>query len=278
MMMSGWIGKLIGGLAGLLLSKGSLLGILIGVAVGHQFDRGFAGNRSAGGSFGGFSRASHARRQQVYFTSVFTAMGHLAKADGRVSETEIQAARSYMHAIRLGPEDVRAAIALFSRGKDPGFPIDQQIAELAEVCRGQPALVRNYLEVLMGFVLSKGNINAVERELLWRMAGGLGVGRVEMAQFEAVLRAQFSFRNGARGERPGFTHADELEQAYKALGIGSTASDKEVKTAYRRLMNQHHPDKLVAKGLPESMKEAAEERTREIRSAYETIRDHRGIK
>ncbi len=274
----GWIGKLIGGLAGLFLSKGSLLGALIGVAIGHQFDRGFAGNRPGGGDSGGFSRASHARRQQVFFASVFTAMGHLAKADGRVSEAEIQAARSYMHAIRLGPEDVRAAIDFFSRGKDPGFPIDRQIAELAEVCRGQPALVRNFLEVLMGFVLSKGNINAVERELLWRMAAGLGVGRVEMAQFEAVLRAQFSFRQGARGERPGFTHADELDQAYKALGINSDASDKAVKTAYRRLMNQHHPDKLVAKGLPESMKEAAEERTREIRSAYETIRDHRGIK
>ena len=274
---SGWIGKLIGGLVGLILSKGTLLGALIGVAVGHQFDRGFGGNRPQPGS-GGFSRASRAQRQQVFFESVFTAMGHLAKVDGRVSEEEIQAARSYMHAIRLGPEDVRAAIELFSRGKNPDFPIDHQISELSAVCRGQPALVRNFLEVLMGFVLSKGNIDPVERQLLWRMAGGLGVGRVEMAQFEAALRAQFSFRQGARQERPGFTSADELEQAYMALGIGNSASDKEVKTAYRRLMNQHHPDKLVAKGLPESMKEAAEERTREIRSAYETVRDHRRIK
>ncbi len=272
---SGWIGKLIGGLAGLILSKGSLLGALIGVVVGHQFDRGFAGNRPQAG--GGFSRSSQARRQQVFFTSVFTAMGHLAKVDGRVSEEEIQAARAYMHAIRLGPEDVRAAIELFSRGKDPAFPLDNQIAELAAVCRGQPALVRNFLEVLMGFALSKGNISAVERQLLWRIAGGLGVGRVEMAQFEAALRAQFHFRQGAR-QGPDYTAAEQLEEAYRALGIASSASDKEVKTAYRRLMNQHHPDKLVAKGLPESMKEAAEERTREIRSAYETIRDHRGIK
>ncbi len=275
---SGWIGKLIGGLIGLLLSKGSLLGVLLGVAVGHQFDRGFAGGAGRSGGFGGFSGISNARRQQVFFDSVFLAMGHLAKADGRVSEEEIQAARTYMHAIRLGPEAVRAAIELFSSGKNPAFPIDRQITELAQVCQGRPALVRNFLEVLMGFALSKGNISAVERELLWRMASGLGVGRVEMAQFEAVLRAQYNFRSGARQQQPEFSSAEELKQAYKALGIDSDASDKQVKTAYRRLINQHHPDKLVAKGLPESMKEAAEERTREIRSAYETIRDQRGFK
>jgi DnaJ like chaperone protein len=183
-----------------------------------------------------------------------------------------------MHAIRLDPEAVREAIMLFSSGKDAAFPIDRQIAELAEVCQGRPALVRNFLEVLMGFVLSKGNIRQVERELLWRMASGLGVGRVEMAQFEAVLRAQYNFRQGTGQRRPEFSSAAELDQAYKALGIDNSASDKEVKTAYRRLINQHHPDKLVAKGLPESMKEAAEERTREIRSAYETVKDHRGFK
>jgi DnaJ like chaperone protein len=275
---SGWIGKLVGGLIGLLLSKGSLLGALVGVAVGHQFDRGFAGGGTRSGGFGGFSGLSNARRQQVFFHSVFLAMGHLAKADGRVSAEEIQAARAYMHAIRLSPEAVREAIELFSSGKDSAFPIDRQITELAQACQGRPALVRNFLEVLMGFVLSKGNIRSVERELLWRMASGLGVGRVEMAQFEAVLRAQHNFRQGARQQRPEFSSAEELEQAYKALGVASSASDKEVKTAYRRLMNQHHPDKLVAKGLPESMKEAAEERTREIRSAYETIRDQRGFK
>lgn len=269
-----WVGKLLGGLVGLVLSKGGLLGMLLGILVGHQFDRGFTG-----GPRGGFARVSPARRQKVFFESVFLAMGHLAKADGRVSEEEIRAARAYMHAIHLSPEDVQAAIELFSRGKDPTFPIDAQIAELASVCAGQTALVRNFLEVLMGFALSKGNISAVERELLWRMAGGLGVSRVAMAQFEAALRAQFSFRQGGGGPgRPQFTPADELAEAYKALGLEKTASDKEVKTAYRRLMNQHHPDKLVAKGLPESMKEAAEERTREIRRAYEIVRDARGIK
>lgn len=274
MKLGGWVGKLIGGAVGLVLAKGGLLGLLVGVAVGHQFDRGFRG----GGGASAFKPVSPARRRQVFFESLFLAMGHLAKADGRVSEAEIQAARTSMHRMRLGPEEVRRAIDLFSRGKDPNFPIDQQIRELNEVCQGQPALIRNFLEALMELALIENTMTAAERELLWRMAAGLGVGRVEMAQFEAVLRAQRSFGQGGGQQGARRSGTVSLDQAYKALGVTSSATDKEVKTAYRRLMSQHHPDKLVARGLPDSMMEVAEERTREIRKAYETIRDHRGMK
>jgi DnaJ like chaperone protein len=117
-------------------------------------------------------------------------------------------------------------------------------------------------------------MSAEERSVLWRIADILGVGRVALAQLEAVLRAQRSFGQGFAGQ----PRTADLTAAYQALGIDSTATDKEVKTAYRRLMNQHHPDKLVAKGLPDSMMEVAKERTREIRAAYEVIKELRGIK
>ena len=255
-----------------LLSKGSLLGAALGVLVGHQFDRGFSGT----GSARGFSGPSAAERQKLFFESIFLAMGHLAKADGRVSEAEIQAARSVMHQWGLGPEDVRVAIELFTRGKQPDFPIDSQIRTLAAAIGGQRDLLRAFMEVLLEIPLSKGGVNPAEREVLWRIAAGLGLSRVEMAQLEAILRAQRSFGQGSRG--PARSAELELEAAYKALGIEPSATDKEVKTAYRRLMNQHHPDKLASKGLPESMLEVAKERTREIRTAYERVRDHRGMR
>ena len=269
--MTNWTGKLVGGALGLLVSKGSLLGLAIGLLIGHQFDRGLArGSRG----FRGFGTAGAVQRQQVFFESLFLAMGHLAKADGRVSEEEIRIARSVMHQWGLRPEEVRSAIELFTRGKQPDFPLDSQMSRLAGACQGQPELIRTFLEVLLEVPLAKGSISAREREVLWRIAGNLGVGRVEMAQLEALLRAQRSF--GQQQARQG--RDQELEQAYKALNVSPDATDKEVKTAYRRLMNQHHPDKLVSKGLPDSMLEVAKERTREIRAAYELIRDARGGK
>jgi len=69
-----------------------------------------------------------------------------------------------------------------------------------------------------------------------------------------------------------------LDQAYAVLGVARNASDREVKTAYRRLMNQHHPDKQAARGLPDSMLEIAKERTAEIRAAYDAIKAQRGLK
>jgi DnaJ like chaperone protein len=71
---------------------------------------------------------------------------------------------------------------------------------------------------------------------------------------------------------------DRVAVAYEVLGVTRSASDGEVTKAYRRLMNQNHPDKLVAKGLPESMMKVAEEKTRQIRAAYELLRDARGMR
>jgi DnaJ like chaperone protein len=271
-----WIGAFLGGLIGsaLIPRIGFLIGAVIGALLGHQYDKGLAAS-SQGRGFGRSARFSPAIRQRIYFESVFLAMGYLAKADGRVSEAEIRIARSRMHQFGLRPEEVQRAIELFNTGKQPGFPIDQQMHKLAAAFRGQPELLQTFMGSLLEIPLSQGRIKPAERNALWRLASGLGINRVQLAQLEALVRAQRSFGHGA--QRATSVEA-ELQEAYKALGIDATASDKEVKTAYRRLMNQHHPDKLVSKGLPDSMLELAKERTGEIRAAYERIRDHRGIR
>jgi len=264
--LANWYGKIGGGTLGLIV--GGPVGALIGVLIGHQFDRGLSlGGWSSGEQF------SQAARQQTFFETTFWVMGALAKADGRVSEEEIQAARSVMHQMQLRPEDVRRAIELFNEGKQPGGDIERQMGEFRRACGGHAQLVQTFLEVQFEIVLAKGSVTAAERALIWRIADSLGVGRAQLAQLEAVLLAQRHFRGRARPQ-PGLAASD----AYKALGIEPAATDKEVKTAYRRLMNQHHPDKLVAKGMPESMQEVAKERTREIRGAYELIKERRGFK
>jgi DnaJ like chaperone protein len=264
-----WIGKVGGGVLGFVAA--GPVGAAIGLLLGHQYDRGLLPGPRAAASYDGLD-ASPDSRQRVFFETTFLVMGHLAKVDGRVSEAEIQAARLVMRQMRLQPVEVRRAIELFNSGKEANFPVDAQVERLRRAAGVQPELLRVFLELQMDLALAKGAITSPERELLTRIADRLGVGRIELAHMEAMLRSRRSFRQ--RAGRP----QDSLEKAYEVIGVPATASDQEVKTAYRRLMNQHHPDKQMARGLPESMLEIAKERTREILAAYEVIRERRGIR
>ncbi len=271
-----WIGKVGGGILGLIV--GGPYGALIGSALGHQFDRG-AGRLGALGYGGPDDSTDHvaysaADRQRVFFQTTFYGLGALAKADGRVSEAEIDAARTLMREMRLQPEAVRRAIESFTDGKSGHSNLTERVQLLRRACRTEPELLRTFLEIQMDFLLGKPAIGTGERTLLLSMADTLGVRRLDLARLETILRARRSFRHQAPTASPGRT----LEGAYRALGLEQSATDAEVKTAYRRLMNQHHPDKQAARGLPESMLEAAKERTHEIRSAYELIREQRGMK
>ncbi|MBN8279097.1 MAG: co-chaperone DjlA [Gammaproteobacteria bacterium] len=271
-----WIGKVGGGILGLIV--GGPVGALIGSALGHQFDRGAGGDLLAGlGGPGDDSSAatwSAADRQRLFFRTTFQGLGALAKADGRVSEAEIDAARALMAELRLPEATVREAIGWFTEGKHPEFPLRERVLVLRRACRGEPELLRTFIEIQMDFLLGKPAITSAERALLLIMTDALGVGRMDLARLEAILRARRSFRQ----QRPGAAPARTLDGAYRALGLDTSATDADVKTAYRRLMNQHHPDKQAARGLPDSLLESAKERTHEIRAAYELIREARGMK
>ena len=259
-----WAGKIGLGLLGFLV--GGPVGALLGVALGHQLDRGLAARPRA---------VPGQDVREVFFRTTFLAMGHLAKADGRVSEGEIQAARAIMHQMGLGPEDVRLAIEFFSEGKNPRLDLDSHLAQLAAQGRRQSELMRAFMELQLEVALAEGNIGSTERSLLWHMAETLGVGRVEFAQLEALVRARRGFA-GSRRQSHG--KDAELAAAYRVLGVGQDASDRDVKQAYRRLMNRHHPDKIAARGLPDSMMESAKARTREIRAAWDLVKENRGLR
>jgi len=264
--MMHWFGKAVGGALGFVLAGpvGSALGILLG----HQFDQGM-GERSASSRPAGFE-SEHI--QQVFFATTFAVMGHLAKIDGRVSEREIRAARRIMHTMVLSPERVREAIGHFTAGKSTDFPVAERLVVLRKRLGNRRDLSRAFMEIQVQALIAAGSIDKTKRDLLWQVARSIGVGRVELAQIEALVRAQ-QHRASSTG-----SHKVQLDEAYRVLGLTPGVSDKDVKTAYRRLMNQHHPDKLVARGLPESMTSVAEEKTHEIRAAYERIKTQRGFK
>lgn len=264
-----WWGTLLGGTFGYLL--GGPLGALLGAALGRRFDKGLRGLDEAG-----IAPGEQERVQTAFFTATFAVMGHLAKVDGQVTPQEIRLAETVMARMRLDAEMRRTAIGLFNEGKAEDFDLDGVIEQFRRECQRRRHLLQMFLEIQLHACYADGAVHAEERRVLQHICERLGFSRAEFAHLEALVRAAQEFA-GAQGQRPQAPPSrDRLADAYKVLGVTREASDTEIKTAYRRLMNQHHPDKLVAKGLPEEMIALATEKTQEIKAAYETIKATRG--
>lgn len=260
-----WWGKLIGGTLGFVL--GGPIGVLIGVVVGHHFDQPASGNWQAGAD-------TAARAQATFFTATFSVMGYLAKSDGRVSEHEIRLAREVMRHMRLDAAQTDAAMRLFGEGKQAGFPVDEVLDQFRRECRGRRDLIHVFLQIQVQAALADGVMDQQERTALTDIAGRLGVSQPELQQIISLVEAFMRHGGGASGA----PRTDELAEAYSILGVSRDSDDAVVKRAYRKLMSEHHPDKLVSRGLPEEMMRIAEEKTVEIRAAYERIKTARGMK
>jgi len=263
------LGKIIGGVFGYLITN-NIWGILIGVFLGHQFDRGLSRNR--GGFSAGWRVLNQARAQQAFFETTFSVMGHLAKADGRVSEEEIALARQVMARMGLPEGARREAMRLFGQGKAADFDLDAVLSNFRSVTLGQRNLLQMFLEIQFFAAYADGAMDPDERRVLLHVCEALGFTQTDFDRLDAMIQAEMhTFQDGGKRRGP------SLKDAYAILNISEDASDSEVKKAYRRLMSQHHPDKLVAKGLPEEMMKLAQEKTHEIRTAYERIKEARGF-
>ena len=261
-------GKIVGTLVGLATLKPWFA--ILGLFVGHQFDRGFAKRYR----FFEQQGAGIGRLPDEFVRALFQAMGYLSKVDGRVSEDEIRAARSVMHRIGLGPAQVRHAIGWFDAGKQPGFPLVQTMRELRRVGARRAEMRLLFMRLLLEVALAKDRLSSKERGLIWTICTELDLGRVELAQLEAMIRAQKGFRRSPAGD----ADARRVKAAYEALGIDRSVTNDEVKTAYRRLMNKNHPDKIASSNPGAAVVAESERRTREIRSAYEMLKARRSIR
>jgi DnaJ like chaperone protein len=259
--MQRWTGKVVGGVVGMM-ALGPF-GALLGVLLGHQLDES-AGEPPA--------LPAEAIGEQ-FFRIAFRVMGHLAKSDGRVSEREIAAARAVMSEFHLDPAQVRAAIECFTAGKDPRFDLDADLALLRQACAGRPDLLHIFLEIQVRAAIAGNDLGGPVSALLVRVASQLGITRIELAHIEAALR----IRRGSFAREATRDATQQLGEAYRVLEMPAAASNEDVVKAYRRQLSRHHPDKLKANGLPDSMIEHAKQRTQQIIEAYELIREQRGL-
>lgn len=265
-----WWGKALGGAFGFML--GGPLGALIGIGFGHNFDKGL-GNVMSGEKF---QPGQQERVQAVFFTATFSVMGHIAKADGKVTPDEIKMAQAVMDHMGLSDEIRDSAKRLFNEGKSEDFPLDDILDQFKKELHRRSTLLQMFLEIQLQAAYADGVLDPAEEKLLKHICNRLGVPLHQLRRLEEMLKAGFG--QGPYQSATGTTRTTSLSDAYHILGIGKSASDAEVKKAYRRLMSQHHPDKLVAKGLPEEMVQDATEKTQQIKSAYEQIKESRGMR
>ncbi|WP_020564760.1 co-chaperone DjlA [Methylosarcina fibrata] len=261
-----WTGKFIGGAFGFLL--GGPLGAVLGASVGHQFDLGLNGIDE---EFT-FPPDDRHRVQTAFFTATFSVMGHIAKADGRVSPEEIAQANRIMEQLSISGDMRKTAIHLFRQGKNPGFPLDEVLAQFYRECHQRADLMRLFFEIQMQEAFADGVFDHNKERLLLHIGRNLRISRFEYERIKIQLQAQQRFQGWGQKHRhrPG-PKRSSLEEAYGVLGLTPSASEAEIKKAYRRLMSKHHPDKLAARGLPEDMMKLAKEKTQKISKAYETI-------
>lgn len=270
-----WAGKIIGAFFGYLLL--GPIGFFIGLFIGHYFDRGLHLTLKFP-----FDTAYHSSSQQqiqkTFFNATFTIMGYVAKANGRVSEAEIRLAKHVMAQMNLSSEMRRKAIDLFNIGKQPYFNLTQALQELRQVCGNQINLLRMFVEIQLQIAHADGTLSPHQQQILQHICQQLGFSPLDFRIFTNRSYGEQSYQQRQQyNYRPQQPPHDLLADAYKILGVANTATNAEVKKAYRRLMSQHHPDKLVAKGLPEEMMKLATEKTQEIKAAYERICKARGI-
>lgn len=268
-----WFGKFIGGFFGALLA--GPVGVLIGIFVGHAFDRGFKVTQTFSSHQ---TYSNHTQAQEAFFNATFLVMGHIAKADGYISEKEIQASEAIMARLGLHGALKQKAISLFRTGKLPSFNLEKTLDSLFEGCHRNPILLQMFIDIQQQVAHADGTLSRKKQQVLEVISQRLGTTFYDSSLFETLFQNAYTQHNQNHYQHSqAHPPRNKLSEAYKLLGIAETVPDTEVKKAYRRLMSQNHPDKLIAKGLPEEMVKLATEKTQGIRGAYDLICKARGI-
>jgi len=267
------IGKVLAGLIGLM-TLGPW-GAIIGVFVGHIFDRGRLKLQSQ------YNPQRRAEIEHAFFQAVFPLLGYIAKADGRVSEDEIAGTEQLMTKMNLSADTRNKAIQLFKQGTHSDFSVDDTIDEFNRQCSNAGDLKQILLVYLITLAFADGHFHEAEERILAQVASDLGYSRFAFNHLVGMVKAQRYFYQGGQGRgqqsysEVGSSRPDDIARAYEALGVRAESSDTEIKRAYRKLMSEYHPDKLTGRGVPEDMVKVATERTQEIQTAYDLIKTSR---
>ncbi|MBD3225434.1 MAG: DnaJ domain-containing protein [Caldithrix sp.] len=276
----GFLGKAIG--IGLGFMLGGPLGAIMGGALGHMYDKEAGGQpRLQGGRCPHCGNAvnmtadghcpvcgmqmmssrpeTNYDRQFVFYVSLASLAAKMAKADNVVTEDEVRAFDQFIRTeLGLSVEERKIVARLFNEAKDSTQDAMAFARQFKDLIGYQPQVLQTMIHLLFRIAMADGRFHKAEEHYIQQVAQVFGLSQREYDQIKAVFIKQDN-------------------QAYQVLGVDSKATDREIKQAYKKLVNEYHPDKLTAKGVPEDFIKIANEKMADINNAYKTIRQERGL-
>jgi DnaJ like chaperone protein len=274
-MTTSWSGRLLGLILGGFI--GNLPGLVFGFIIGYLYDVGLL-RKWFYELTGQKERGSRSYTQEIFFDTTFSVMGYIAKADGRVTERDIEYARSVMQQLDLDDQAKQRAVEAFNTGKQSAFNLDAALNSLKRACWYKPALLKFFLETQVQMAQTGGGIGPRAQEVIARICQHFGIAA---SPFQGQSHHYNHYQQQGSGnsyQQNAYTRPNQLVEAYNLLGVGKEATDAEVKKAYRKQMSANHPDRLIAKGVPEEMIKLATQKTQQIKQAYDDICRARGLK
>lgn len=261
-----WWGKFIGISLGYLFFGPS--GALFGLLIGNLFDRSIVDYYTR--PYWTYHAEKRGPTQKIFFQSTFSIMGHISKADGRVTEDQIRMVKRLMNDMRLTKQQQIIAQNYFREGAKKNFDLWPDLTSLRTATKGNAELLKLFVDLQFKIALV-GGLSVKKQNLLNTILIYLGFAPLQQQQ---RFYEEFTTSNTYQNNYSNTGHqqsSNDTDHAYSILEITRSTSKVDVKRAYRRLMSQNHPDKLIAKGASESMIKIANEKTQKIRKAYEQI-------
>ena len=253
----GWFGKLTFGSIGMLL--GGPLGAIAGAALGHHLvdkrsDLINQPGRSVPGA--GFGRAE--QTQAAYFISLFSILGKLSKIDGVITQDDIAVVQGFINTLPVDEREKQFARQVFNKAKDSPYAIEDFAAQIYQASHTQPALLVSFFELLFKIAAADNKLHPAEEAALKNIQG---IFQISDRQYDGIKAVYFL----------------DTDKYYKTLNCSADSSSEEIKSNYRKLVKDFHPDTIISKGLPEEFTEFAENRFREIQESYENIQKERNF-
>ena len=253
--MSIW-GKIVGGTAGFAI--GGPIAALLGVMAGHAVDHVLASRVSSETAVAApTDPKDHPGLREIGFTVGVIALGaKMARVDGEVTGSEVDAFRSFFHVPQAEEKNVER---FFNLAKRDSAGFETYARQVAALFPDAPEILESVLEGLFDIAKADGKVGAAEAEYLAKVANIFGL-------------------SSARFDRARAAALGEMEcEACVVLGIDPLATDEQIREAWIRQVKAHHPDRLMAQGLPEEAIKVANRKLALINDAYARLRRERGL-